>query len=188
MASPSDAREILGVASVIGITFRPADVEELIERPLEPVAFDHLVDSSLIAPHDDEQWRFGHALIRDAAYAGMLASRRRVLHGRLADRLQGVSGTPPGQIAAHRVAAGDAVRAIPLLREAAERAVALGAVAEAAAFWRQAADLAEPDDPAGAAVDRARAAEAVEALSMTREVAMRAASAASAASAREADR
>ena len=182
---PSDAREILGVASVIGITFRPADVEELLERPLEPVAFDHLVDSSLIAPHDDERWRFGHALIRDAAYAGMLASRRRVLHGRLADRLDGVSGTPPGQIAAHRVAAGDAIRAIPLLREAAERAVALGAVAEAAAFWRQAADLAEPDDPAGAAVDRARAAEAVEALSMTREVAMRAASAASA---REANR
>jgi hypothetical protein len=55
--------------------------------------------------------------------------------------------------------------------------VALGAVAEAAAFWREAADLAEADDPAGAAVDRARAAEAVEASSMMREVALRAASA-----------
>jgi predicted ATPase len=175
---PPDAREVLGVASVIGITFRPADVADLIDRPLETAAFDHLADSSLIAPHDDEQWRFSHALVRDAAYAGMLASRRRLLHGRLADRLEGrASATMPGQIAAHRVAAGDVERAIPLLREAAERAVALGAVAEAAAFWREAADLAEADDPAGAAVDRARAAEAVEASSMMREVALRAASA-----------
>jgi adenylate cyclase len=174
---PHDEREILGVASVIGIEFLPSDVEELLDRPLEPSAFDHLADGALIAPHEDGQWRFGHALIHDAAYAGMLASRRRILHGRLADRLERPgSGVPPGLIAAHRVAAGDAARAIPALRDAAERAVALGAVAEAAAFWRQAADLAEEDDPAGAAVDRARAAEAVEAMSMTREVALRAAS------------
>jgi predicted ATPase len=173
---PPVEREILGVASVIGIEFLPSDVEELLDRSLEPSAFDHLVDGALIAPHEDGQWRFGHALIHDAAYAGMLASRRRILHGRLADRLERPgSGAASGQIAAHRVAAGDAARAIPALRDAAERAVALGAVAEAAAFWRQAADLAEEDDPAGAAVDRARAAEAVEAMSMTREVALRAA-------------
>jgi class 3 adenylate cyclase len=176
-ALPPDARELLGVASVIGITFHPSDVTELIDRPVDGSAFDHLVESSLITPQDEEQWRFGHALIRDAAYAGMLSSRRRMLHGRLADRLEArPGGATPGQVAAHRVAAGDAARAIPSLRDAAERAVALGAVAEAAGFWRQAADLAEADDPAGAAVDRARAAEAVEALSMTREVALRAAS------------
>ena len=174
---PPAAREILGVASVIGITFRPEDVEQLLDGPLEASAFDHLVDSELIAPHDDGQWRFGHALIHDAAYAGMLASRRRTLHDRLADRLEQGARAAPGQIAAHRVAAGDAVRAIPLLREAADSAIALGAVAEAAAFWRQAANLAEPEDPAGAAVDRARAAEAVEAMSMTREVALRASAA-----------
>lgn len=171
---PPDEREILGVASVIGIAFQPSDVEELLDRSLEPISFEHLVDGALIAPHEDGHWRFGHALIHDAAYAGMLASRRRILHGRLADRLaRPGSGAAPGLIAAHRVAAGDAARAIPALRDAATSASALGAVAEAAAFWRQAADLAEEDDPAGAAVDRARAAEAVEALSMTREVALR---------------
>jgi adenylate cyclase len=174
---PADEREILGVASVIGITFQPSDIEDLLERRLEPTAIEHLAEAALIAPSDDGQWRFGHALIHDAAYAGMLASRRRILHGRLADRLERPdSGAAPGQIAAQRVAAGDATRAIPALREAAEWAVALGAVAEAAAFWRQAADLAESDDPAAAAVDRARADEAVEAQATNREPAVRAAS------------
>jgi hypothetical protein len=67
------------------------------------------------------------------------------------------------------MAAGDAARAIPLLREAAESAVALGAVAEAAAFWRQAADLAAVDDPVAAERDRARATEALESAA-TRDV------------------
>jgi hypothetical protein len=69
------------------------------------------------------------------------------------------------------VAAGDAPRAIPLLREAGESALALGALAEAAAFWRQAADLAAADDPAGAAADRARAADALQAVALLRETA-----------------
>ena len=169
-ALPPSARDALGVASIIGITFRRAVVEELLDAPLEPDAFEHLAASSLAHPLDDERWRFAHALIHDAAYAGMLASRRRVLHARLADRLErGPDTSTPGQIAAHRVAAGDAERAIPLLREAAESALGLGAVAEAAAYWRQAADLADGDDPDAAALDRARADEALETLEMMRE-------------------
>jgi predicted ATPase len=171
-AMPPVAREALGVASVIGITFRPSLVEELLDHPLQPGTFDLLADSALIAPVDDDHWRFAHALIHDAAYAGLLASRRRVLHGRLADRLERRAGVPAtGQIAAHRVAAGDAARAIPLLREAGENALALGAVAEAAAYWQQAADLAATDDPDGAARDRTRAAEAVEASTALRDAA-----------------
>ena len=160
---PSGAREVLGVASIIGITFRPSVVEELLDGPMGPDAFEDLAASLLVVPHHGDLWRFAHALIHDAAYAGLLASRRRELHGRLADRLErGPDQASPGQIAAHRMAAGDAARAIPLLREAAESALALGAVAEAAAFWRQAADLAAVDDPAAAERDRARAAEALE--------------------------
>jgi adenylate cyclase len=170
-ALPPTAREVLGVASVVGITFRPSTVEDLLDGPVEPRTLDHLADSALIAPADDDHWRFAHALIHDAAYAGLLASRRRVLHARLADRLESAMGTrAPGQIAAHRVAAGDAPRAIPLLREAGESALALGAVAEAAAYWRQAADLAAAADPDGAARDRARAAEAGEILTLLSEV------------------
>ena len=171
-ALPPAAREVLGVASVIGISFRPTAVEDLLDDPLEPEVFDQLAASALVLPQDDERWRFAHTLIHDAAYAGLLASRRRVLHGRLADRLERTlpAGTP-GQIAAHRVAAGDASRAVPLLREAAGSAIALGAVAEAAAFWRQAAELAAADDPEGAAVDHARADEASATLATLRETA-----------------
>jgi class 3 adenylate cyclase len=170
-ALPSGARDALGVASVIGISFRLSTVEALLDDPLAADAFEQLAASALVTPHDGDRWRFAHALIHDAAYAGLLASRRRVLHERLADRLErGPEPSTPSQIAAHRVAAGDVIRAIPLLREAAESALALGAVAEAAASWRQAADLAAADDPAGAEIDRARAAEAVIAFDSLREL------------------
>ena len=160
------AREALGVASVIGITFRESLVQQLLGDPLPPRTLDHLAEAALIRVGDDGDWRFAHALIRDAAYAGLLASRRRALHARLADHLEGQPRpAAPGQIATHRVAAGDGPRALPLLREAAESALALGAPSEAAAFWQQAADLSATADPAAAAGDRRRAASALAAAS-----------------------
>lgn len=159
-------REALGVASIIGITFRESLVEQLLGDTLPPRTLDHLAEAAMIRRADEGEWRFAHALIRDAAYAGLLASRRRTLHARLADYLERrPMAAAPGQIATHRVASGDALRALPLLREAAESALALGAASEAAAFWRQAADLSATDDPAAAAVDRERAADALAATS-----------------------
>jgi predicted ATPase len=95
-----------------------------------------------------------HPLIHDAAYAGLLASQRRVLHARLADDLERRSGRVAlAQIATHRAASGDAERALPLLREAARTALTMGAAMEAAAFWRRAAELAAPLDPDAATDD-----------------------------------
>jgi hypothetical protein len=45
------------------------------------------------------------------------------------------------ELARHRVAAGDPERALPLLEQAAREAAAVGAVAEAEAFMRTAAEL-----------------------------------------------
>ena len=160
-------REALGVASIIGITFRESLVEQLLGETLPPRTLDHLAEAAMIRRADEGEWRFAHALIRDAAYAGLLASRRRTLHARLADHLERRPlAAAPGQIATHRVLSGDALRALPLLREAAESALALGAASEAAAFWQQAADLSATEDPAAAAVDRERAASALAATSM----------------------
>ncbi len=157
-----EEREVLSVAAVIGVTFRARQVEDLLGRPVPSGALEHLVTTSLIGPGDDGTWRFAHPLIRDVAYAGVLASRRRVLHGRFADHLE---ATQPAisrvVVAAHRAAAGDVGRAVPLLREAAEAALAVGAGAEAASFWRRAAELLAPTDPDSAAADMARAAEAL---------------------------
>ena len=160
------AREAVGVASVIGITFTQDLVEDLLGAAMPPRTLDHLAEAALVRRGEDGEWRFAHALIRDAAYAGLLASRRRALHAALADHLEArPRAAAPGQIAGHRVAAGDASRAVPLLREAAVSALALGAAAEAASFWEQAADLSALDDPAAAAADRERAAGALAAAS-----------------------
>jgi len=160
-------REALGVASIIGITFRTTLLEQLLGHTLPPRTLDHLAETALIRRVDDDAWRFAHALIRDTAYAGLLATRRRALHARLADHLERQpQGAAPGQIASHRVASGDVPRAVPLLREAGESAFALGAASEAAAFWQQAADLGATVDPAAAAIDRERAAGALAAAAM----------------------
>jgi hypothetical protein len=103
----------------------------------------------MIVPGDASGgWRFCHPLIHDAAYASLLASDRRVLHARVADRIESRAhdGRAIGMIARHRAAAGDANRAIPLLVRAAESALGLGAGAEAAAYLDLAAGL-EPVGP-----------------------------------------
>ena len=168
-----DARDVLGVASVIGIRFDAESVGQLRDgMPPDPAVMDRLADAALVRRADDGEWRFAHPLIHDVAYAGLLASRRRALHTRMADHLEArTQPAPLGKVAIHRAAAGDARRALPLLREAADSAMALGAATEAASFWRQAAELAAADDPAGAARDRALADAAVEASRALREAA-----------------
>jgi predicted ATPase len=117
-----------------------------------------LVDGALIRRADGDRWRFAHPLIREAAYSGLLASRKRELHGRYAELLEALEPAPPiAWIASHRAAAGDRERALPLLEEAAVAALAMGAANEAAGFWKEAAELS--DDPAVADAYRLRAAE-----------------------------
>ncbi len=168
-----EAREILGVASVIGIRFDAESVGQLRETaPPAPAVMERLADTALIRRAEDGEWQFAHPLIHDVAYAGLLTSRRRVLHARMADHLEaGPTPAPLVKVATHRAAAGDAARALPLLHEAAVSALAMGAAEEAAAFWRQAAELAALDDPEGAARDRALADAAVDAARGLREAA-----------------
>jgi predicted ATPase len=89
-----------------------------------------------------DQWRFRHQLFLDAADGRLLAGRRRQLHAQLADQLETMEPRiGAAELARHRVAAGDAERALPLLEQAAREAAAVGAVAEAEAFLRTAAEL-----------------------------------------------
>jgi len=167
------SRETLRVASVVGIAFGEAPLVDLLGTLPAPGALERLARAGLISPTGGGAWRFAHPLIRDAAYSGMLASRRRLLHARMAYHLESQTAVAVrlGQIATHRAAAGDAVRALPLLREAAVYAMGMGAAAEAAAFWHQAAELSAPGDPVAAAEDQARADEAMAAASVLREAA-----------------
>ena len=104
-----DCREAVGVASVIGIRFHEEHLASLLDESLRPGVLGRLAQEAIIQPLDEGEWRFAHPLIHDAAYAGLLASHRRVLHARLADQLEERDGPPViEQLAAHRAAAGDA--------------------------------------------------------------------------------
>jgi class 3 adenylate cyclase len=141
-ALSEEARTVLRVGSVIGFSFRESAVAEILGHEVAPDVFVRLAEASLIARSDVGAWRFDHPLIHDAAYWGLLGITRRRLHARVADSLEATAGRGAiGVLARHRAAAGDATRAIPLLAQAAEEALAVGASAEAASFWTSAADL-----------------------------------------------
>ncbi|HEX8941343.1 MAG TPA: AAA family ATPase [Candidatus Limnocylindrales bacterium] len=156
--SPVD-RAVLEVASVVGMRVDEPLVAALIDAPATGRALRRLVEAGLLERSPDgTAWWFRHPLFHDAAYAGMLASRRRALHARLADHLEATDPTTPvGLLARHRAAADDPERALPLLERAAEEALALGAVFEAAGFWRAAGDLLAGTDAGEAYHRRARA-------------------------------
>ena len=153
-------REILGVASIVGMRFEASWIVRLMDDPPRSGSLEGLADAAMIVPGDDDVWRFAHPLIHDVAYAGVLIERRRRLHARIADDLEARHDPlAVSLIAVHRAASGDATRAIPLLDEAARSALTVGAAAEAASFWRTAAELIA--DPVLAADYRSRAAAVV---------------------------
>jgi adenylate cyclase len=147
-ALPETAREVIGVASVVGVSFERPMLEALIARRLRSSILKRLLDSALVVATDDpDSWRFAHDLIRDVAYAGLLTRHRRSLHSRLADLYEREPDAGIGRAATHRASAGDAERALPLLEKSARRALAVGATSEAAGFWRMAAELVGVTDP-----------------------------------------
>ena len=158
-ALSEEARTVLRVASVIGVTFREPIVADVFGERVEREVYERLGEASLIVAVDGAGgWRFSHPLIHDAAYSGLLGSSRRRLHARVADLLDARSGRGAiGAVARHRAAAGDGARAVPMLAVAAEEALAVGAQAEAASFWTTAADLLGAGEMADAYRQRARA-------------------------------
>jgi class 3 adenylate cyclase len=141
-ALSADARTILRVAAVLGMTFRESSIDDVLSEPADAGVYEVLADAAMIVPTDAEGgWRFCHPLIHDAAYSSLLASDRRVLHTAVADRIEASDPDGPiGRVARHRAAAGDA-RAVPLLVRAGEQALQLGAAAEAARYFETAAGL-----------------------------------------------
>lgn len=172
-ALDTEARAALDVAAVIGVWFRPSLVTTLLAQRdaiVTDATWARLASSALVAPPDDDgdAWRFAHALIHDAAYAGMLATRRRDLHAQVADHLRSrTEAAAPGHIAMHLAASGDVERALPLMREAAATALAMGAADESARLWARAAGLSRATDPDAADADDRHAAAAMVAARMS---------------------
>ena len=89
---PGDERAVMEPASVIGLAFAQAAVEELSPEPARPVVRVKLATLSrkemirlASQPTDEDRiYRFQHLLIRDAAYQGLLKRSRAVFHERFA--------------------------------------------------------------------------------------------------------
>ena len=145
---PTDDREVLQVASVVGRRIRTP----LLDAVLDPasgssVALDRLVDAGLmdrLEGDPDHQVAFHHALVQDVAYGRMLRRRRRELHGRAADAMERLYGTGDDVIdvlARHLYLARAGDRAVAALSRAAERAAGFFANDEAILALERAAEV-----------------------------------------------
>ena len=171
-ALPDDEKRVAQDASVTGAVFWSGSVaaaggddrwtagEHL--RALERKALVRRSDETSVA--GETEWAFGHALVRDAAYAAIPRARRSDKHRRVAGWIESL-GRPDDHaelLAHHYVSALDLAAAAGLdtselsgvalaaVRQAGERALALHAFAVAARFYRRALELLPVGDPARA--------------------------------------
>jgi DNA-binding SARP family transcriptional activator len=163
---PADERGLIGIASVIGRTFDPDGVVDLLGGDVSDIdgVLRELVRKDLVRPErtpDGEVFRFRHVLILQAAYEMLPKGRRAALHEAVAQRLGFAAaydelagdhlaraatalsdiGEDPGRVAALRAHA--AVR----LAAGASRAFARGDMPAAAGLYGTAAELTPSDDP-----------------------------------------
>jgi class 3 adenylate cyclase/tetratricopeptide (TPR) repeat protein len=84
------AKRTAQVGAVVGREFSASLVGEVVGRPTEELDLDiaRLVESGLVARRDEApepSLRYGHALMHEAAYSGLLLSDRKRLHGLVLD-------------------------------------------------------------------------------------------------------
>ena len=133
-------REVAQVGAAIGREFSYPLLSAVAREPDDRLreALDRLVRAELVFGRGEVPeavYTFKHALVQESAYASLLRERRRQLHARIAQALEGefpeVAETQPELVAHHYAAAGLAAPAIDHYRRAAERAMAASANADA---------------------------------------------------------
>lgn len=153
----ASVKDVAQIGATIGREFTSkvlASISQLSQIQLED-ALDKLVDSGLVFRRGvppDVRYTFKHALVRDAAYETLLKSKRRRLHQRIAEVLQGrfpeIAEAEPEILAHHFAEANLAEQAIDYWQRAAQRAGQRSANKEAVAHYSAALKLIK-DLPAG---------------------------------------
>jgi tetratricopeptide (TPR) repeat protein len=146
------AKEAAQLASVLGRTFGHAlllAVTSKSEAALDE-ALIRLVDSELLyrrglAP--EVVYEFKHALVKDAAYQGLLHSKRRQLHREIAQTLENkfpqVTERSPELLSHHYREAGDMEKAVSYSFKAGDDAARRYALTEAAAHYQSSLEMAK---------------------------------------------
>jgi len=139
--------EVLRIASVLGEDFQASVLGRLVPAPERLEArLAALRDADLLRPLEaapEPSFRFRHALVRDAAYDGLLLRRRRELHGAAAHALEAHAGdgdldTVCEQLAHHYAESDEAERALHYLDRSGDKAVATGAMILGLEHYRRA--------------------------------------------------
>ncbi len=144
---PPGERTILRHAAVLGLAFNEADLRALLadrEVPTSRSSMRRLGEFIEVEGHG--RLRFRHALIRDAAYAGLPIKSRRALHGRVGQTLEAAAAGDVEEqaelLALHFFEAGRMDKAWRYGRAAADRAVQKYAYVAAAEFLTRATTAA----------------------------------------------
>jgi len=152
-ALPPEERRAIQLAAVIGKVFWEGGLRALGASSEVNTHLEALEQKDLlrIQPRSqfrgDQEYAFKHDLIRDVAYETLSRADRRLLHSRVTDWVEAISGERIEEyldlLAHHAVQADLPERALDYLIRAAERAERAAAHREEAALLAQALDIAE---------------------------------------------
>ncbi|HEX2280083.1 MAG TPA: AAA family ATPase [Candidatus Tectomicrobia bacterium] len=165
LLAPEDKR-LLQTAAVIGTEVPLALLRALAEEPDERLrtslahlqAAEFLYETRLFP---EPAYTFKHALTHEVAYGSLLQERRRALHARIVEAMEGLAGGPVGEqverLASHALRGGVWEKVVRYAQQAGTRAADRSAYGQAGAFFDQALDalahLPESPETMAQAVD-----------------------------------
>jgi class 3 adenylate cyclase len=161
-ALPRDLREILQTAGVIGRDFSLGALEAVTGGDCSRKAVDLLRAGIIreVSRYPEMVYSFSNALLHEAVLSTLTSSQSRRMYGRVGDALEafenGESGQHLERLAFYFYRSDSPQRALPYLERSGERALSLGAGAQAADLWRRGLKLARRigDDGAIGRLDR----------------------------------
>jgi class 3 adenylate cyclase len=150
---PAGSKGTLQAASVLGRSFQRRVLERLnTNNTAIDADLDELTRTDFIQPESNPvtEYMFKHVFTQEAAYDGMLLSRRRILHRTAAQTIEAMFPERVDELAptlaSHYEAAGDIEMATHYLLQAAERAVETYANDEALNFVARGLSITDEDD------------------------------------------